>query len=128
MKSSPISLALLMIITGINASAADAFFYEKYCLPTQTKPESITCADLNTDGHQDIIVGNYSTASITVFLGSGDGTFYDSTNYPAGGDVWSVFIADINGDGFSDVISANLQPFNYSIQSGRWYFWRTFHL
>ncbi|MEE9443058.1 MAG: FG-GAP-like repeat-containing protein [candidate division Zixibacteria bacterium] len=115
MKYSLILPAILIIFASASVFAADAFFYERNSLPTQIKPASITCSDLNNDGHQDIIVGNYSSTSVTVLLGSGDGNFYDITHYPAGGKVWSLCAADMNGDGFSDIISANLQPFNFSI-------------
>jgi hypothetical protein len=74
---------------------------------------TITVADLNGDGKQDIAVGNmgsFSGGSISVFLQNpaSPGTFQSATNYAESGTVSCVVAADIEGDGRQDlVIAAN---------------------
>lgn len=70
---------------------------------------TITVADLNGDGRQDIAVGNmgtYSGASVSVFLQNptSAGTFQSATNYAESGVVSWVVAADIGGDGRQDLV------------------------
>ena len=76
---------------------------------------SVAIADLNGDGHPDLVVGNECQSStncnngtVGVLLGNGDGTFHTPVSYGSGGvDPFSVAIADVNGDGHPDLIVAN---------------------
>jgi hypothetical protein len=70
---------------------------------------TITVADLNGDGRQDIAVGNMGTisgASVSVFLQNpaSVGTFQSATNYTESGVVSWVVAADIDGDGRQDLV------------------------
>lgn len=73
---------------------------------------NITAADLNNDGHVDLLVG-YSgpKAQIAALLGNGDGTFGAPiiTTLPVAGNYFANMrsqagVADINGDGALDII------------------------
>jgi hypothetical protein len=67
---------------------------------------SVALADLNGDGHRDIVVASADTG-ISVLLGNGDGTFrtpviYSTLNtYPGG---LSLAIGDVNEDGRLDLV------------------------
>ncbi len=75
-------------------------------------PDSVAVADLNGDGHPDVVVG-CDTDAVVVLLGNGDGTFQAPLSYSSGGQsAWSVAVADVNGDGHSDVVVANLGQAN----------------
>ena len=76
---------------------------------------AIAVADLNGDGHPDLVIANFSAngtgsgdGALGVLLGNGDGTFQPAATYDAGGvTATSVAIADVNGDGKPDLIVAN---------------------
>jgi hypothetical protein len=74
---------------------------------------SVAIADVNGDGHPDVVVGNFCQdsqchGSVSVLLGNGDGTFQAAVSYGSGGyEVTSVAVVDVNGDGHPDLIVAN---------------------
>ena len=77
-------------------------------------PESVAVADLNLDGHLDVVVAsecvdNQDCAGVvSVFLGKGDGTFQPAVTYSSGGyAATSIAVVDVNGDGKPDVLVAN---------------------
>lgn len=73
-------------------------------LTTGSNPVSIAVGDFNEDGIADLVVANFTDASLTVFLGFGDGGFWTEATIPTGGEGPSgVAAADFNGDGVSDL-------------------------
>src|SRR6266478_19222 len=68
-----------------------------------TTPWSVTIADLNGDGKQDLAVANNGSNSVSALLGNGDGTFQAAQNFAAGLNPASVAAGDFNGDGKLDL-------------------------
>jgi 6-phosphogluconolactonase (cycloisomerase 2 family) len=67
-------------------------------------PIAMVVADFNGDGIPDFATLNYSSDSITVFLGNGDGTFTAvAPNIPIGEYPNAFTVADLNGDGVPDL-------------------------
>jgi hypothetical protein len=71
-------------------------------------PLSLRIADLNGDGHPDLVVGNGYASTVSVLLGNGDGTFQARAEYPTRDYPTSVAIADLNADGKLDLAATNL--------------------
>jgi hypothetical protein len=71
--------------------------------------ERLRVADVNGDGHPDIITTNWDGGNITVLLGNGKGGFTEAQGspFPAGKTPFGVAIADLNGDGKLDLAVVN---------------------
>ena len=85
---------------------------------TPVGPAGVSIADLNMDGHLDLIVSNVGSNSISVFLGSGDGTFGAMRETSVGDSPVGSAVADLNLDGIPDVAVAQLRSQTVSILLG----------
>ena len=70
-------------------------------------PIDIATADLNKDGHLDLIVTNIADGTLSVLLGSGSGTFSASSPVVIGRSALGPVLGDLNGDGYPDVVVHN---------------------
>jgi ELWxxDGT repeat protein len=69
-------------------------------------PTSVAIADLNGDGHPDIVTADYGDNSVSVLLADGSGG-YNRESYATGSDPRSVAVTDLNGDGNPDIVTVN---------------------
>ncbi len=76
-------------------------------LTTGTEPYAVATGDFNGDGFTDFAVVNYDGATVSVFLGNGDGTFKPQVTYAVGTDPEGIAAADVNGDGKLDLLVTN---------------------
>ena len=85
----------------------DGTFRAPASYSTGTTSEWLATADFNGDGNLDIATTNYgpdySSGSVSVFLGNGDGTFHDDVEYSAGVNPFGVMAADFNHDNKIDL-------------------------
>jgi hypothetical protein len=93
-------------------------FFEAPAYPTGRATVSVAAADLNADGHLDLVTANEYDNTVSVLLGKSDGTFrpqmtFSTGNYPA-----SVAVGDFNGDGIPDLVVANYDDYTVSILLG----------
>jgi hypothetical protein len=85
-------------------------FKNPLIIPTGTDPLAVAMADVNGDGHPDILYveANYSGGALHVLTGSGAGTFHRTQDVPLPSGVCYtvcyINIGDINGDGVPDVV------------------------
>jgi serine/threonine protein kinase/predicted Zn-dependent protease len=75
--------------------------------PTGPCPGGVAVGDFNGDGIPDLAVANhnafFTSSTVSILLGNGDGTFQAAANYPAGQTPDCVVVADFNGDGILDL-------------------------
>jgi hypothetical protein len=90
-------------------------------------PESVRLADLNGDGHLDIVVVNLCQddsycavhGEVSILLNNGDGTFHLTAQYDsAGQEAPSLAIGDLNGDGHPDLVVVNTNNVVVFINNG----------
>lgn len=71
--------------------------------------QSLAVADLNGDGHLDVVAVGESSALVSVLLGNGDGTLRDEVDYTLSGSApRTITIGDVNADGHPDLVVALL--------------------
>ena len=80
---------------------------------------SISFADVNGDGNEDVLISGGDIASkrtSKLYINDGMGKFTELMNTPFNG-VWrgSVVLSDVNNDGFSDVFITGRNPSNIKI-------------
>lgn len=73
--------------------------------PVPSSAEAIATADLNLDGHLDIVTASgLNSATISVLLGRGDGSLSAAVNSPVPGQYPScIAVGDLNRDGRPDL-------------------------
>jgi hypothetical protein len=85
MKSCPlIALAILTLTLGPTTALAAPLFGTKTDFGTGISPNSVAIGDLNGDGKPDLAVTSYSSSTVSVLLGSGNGTFGAKTDFATG--------------------------------------------
>ena len=74
-----------------------------YSLSGDSIPQSIVVADVNGDGHPDIIIGGSAEVDVLLQDASAPGTFLAGASY-ATANATQIAIADVNGDGLLDIV------------------------
>ncbi len=79
---------------------------------------SVIAADINGDGHPDILTADCSNQTITAFVNAGNGTFSASKTTWAGYLPATVSVADVNGDGHLDAIVGDFYSMDVMVLIG----------
>ncbi len=71
-------------------------------------PHAVVVADMDEDGHLDVLVDDRDAEGLRLLLGRGDGTFTPGPPVFTGGDPYrGMAVGDLNGDGHLDVVTPN---------------------
>jgi len=76
---------------------------------TGTNPSSIQAVSLTGTGLPDLVIANFGTGSVSVFMhGATPGTYNSAVDIVTGGQPNQVVAADLNGDGKPDLVLADM--------------------
>ena len=87
-------------------------------IDTNTGPVSITSADFNNDGKLDFATANWSSNTVSVKLGDGNGGFSGTKTLTTGGHPTSIITRDFNKDGKQDLAVANYYGSSFQVYLG----------
>jgi VCBS repeat protein/Big-like domain-containing protein len=97
LKTAPTSLSVFL-------SNSNRTFAAPVQYGTLSSTDSARAADLDGDGHIDVIVGE---GTVELFRGNGDGTFAAQISYDTMGAYVGLAIADLDRDGGPDLVASN---------------------
>jgi gliding motility-associated-like protein len=81
-------------------------FNDKICFSVGSSPREVATADLNNDGHIDLVVTRTDVATGNIFFGNGNGTFQQPISITTG-TGGALTVGDFSGDGMLDLAFAN---------------------
>lgn len=89
-----------------------AYFYTPRCIPQLPlrpsvllgSPVAFAVADVDGDGHVDVITAEPTASQLVIRRGRPDGRFYAGTAVTAPSDVTSITAKDVDGDGDVDLV------------------------
>lgn len=85
---------------------------------TGAEPVAIAMGDFNGDGNEDLATANFTSATVSVLLGNGDGSFDAKTDYATGAGPYSIVVCDLNDNNQLDLATANLHAGTVSVLLG----------
>ena len=82
-------------------------------------PHGIAAADLDRDGHVDLMIDSWGRNQLELLRGDGHGRFAEWMMIPVGQHPYQrPRIADVNSDGWPDLLSSNLDSNDLSVMLG----------
>jgi hypothetical protein len=82
-------------------------------------PHGIAAADLDRDGHIDLVIDSWGQNQLELLRGDGRGRFEDWKTVPVGRHPYQrPRVADVNGDGWPDLLTSNLDGDDLSVLLG----------
>jgi Bacterial Ig-like domain (group 3)/FG-GAP-like repeat/FG-GAP repeat len=107
---------VLYVLSGV-PSAHAAQFLEAPQYGTGTNPQAVAAGNFG-NGNLDLAVANFTSNTVSVLLGNGDGTFRTKVDYAVGTAPQGVAVGDFNGDGNLDLVVTNSSSNTISILLG----------
>ncbi|CAF1482548.1 unnamed protein product [Rotaria sordida] len=83
-----------------------------------SSPYGVAAGDFNNDTYIDIVVANYGSNNIGIFLGMGNGSFANQTTYSTDSSPYSAAVGDFDNDCILDIIISNYENNNLGVLRG----------
>jgi hypothetical protein len=93
-----------LCVPGCSSSILLFFF----CLNALSYAQSAAVGDLNGDGKPDVVAGNISPNTVTIFINNGAGTLTATRFLAVSHQVFTVNLADFNNDGHLDILVSEI--------------------
>ena len=108
----PHGVTFVTLASEVNSSSVTNVSPEsndEMVIPVGKGPGPVMLADVNHDGHLDILVANVESETLTVLLGDGKGHFVAApgASCATGKAPNDIAVGDFNGDGNLDLVIAN---------------------
>jgi hypothetical protein len=94
---------ILVLLSLCLATPASAQFKKPTLYTVGVEPQLVVAADVNHDGHIDLIAPDFTSLQLSILLGNGDGTFQSPISVPTKLDPSALALGDFNGDGHLDL-------------------------
>jgi hypothetical protein len=105
-----VSLATLTLLVGGAGLASAAV--PRFAAPVKQRvgitPVQMVAGDLNGDRKADLATVDFTSATVSVLLGRGDGSFRERIAYPTARHANGITRGDVDGDGDPDLITASI--------------------
>jgi FG-GAP-like repeat/Bacterial Ig domain len=110
LRTTSASILFVVVLMFSTLARGQTFQNARYSSPNG--PTDSFVADLNHDGHDDIVTTQFSANMVTVFLNHGNGVFTSggSASYVTAPQPNVITVADFNGDGNPDIATAGCSP------------------
>ena len=107
-----------VIEASIGGALGDGTFTSplSFAISDGNSNRNIALGDFNGDGNLDVVTANYSSDTVHVFLGQGNGSFAADVSYAAANMAGlrgnKMTLGDMNNDGHLDIVTAGWTGFN----------------
>jgi hypothetical protein len=108
-----VGVGVLLVPVWVGAQTAN--FDSAVTTGTDGRPSAIAIADMDKEGHLDVITANSDSASITLLTGDGMGNVFSYPKFNAGTVPMGLAIADMDGDHNPDVVVSNANVSTVSV-------------
>ena len=98
---------LYALLLGLPLAAHASLLKPAGVVQTAQGTSAMTSADLDGDGHLDLIVANADQGTVSIFYGDGRGRFPSRQDLTAGSHPFELAVGDMNGDGALDLAVGN---------------------
>jgi hypothetical protein len=82
-------------------------------------PYSVAVGDFNNDNRLDVVVANFNTNNIGIFLGYGNGSFANQITYATDSGPISVVVGNFNNDSRLDIVALNYYAMDVGVFLGQ---------
>ncbi len=82
-------------------------------------PYELAIGDVDNDGRLDIVVGNLSSSTVSVYRGFSNRSFFVHNSFSVPVHPHGMGMADLNGDGFLDVVAGSYTSNQFTVWQGQ---------